>query len=210
MENLMARSIAKRGVVILVSACLAGILANCAPSIGSAISVDKFTDTGEDTPNEYVINVGDTLNIQVWEQANLSGSQPVRPDGRISIPLINEVQAAGKTPTKLQAEIEAALKTIVLNPRVTVGVLNPKLPTISVMGEVGKQGPIELTPGMGVAQALAAAGGISTFAHKDRIFVQRPTAQGTVRIHFTYDALLQGTGKAAQFKLKPHDTIVVQ
>lgn len=205
----MARSIAKRTVFVLLSTGLAALLAACAPTIGNAISVDTFEDTSDGTPNEYVINAGDTLNIQVWEQGALSGSQPVRPDGRISIPLINEIQAAGKTPSKLQAEIEARLKSVVLNPRVTIVVQNPKLPTISVMGEVGKQGPVDLVPGMGVAEALAAAGGLSTFAHKDRIFVQRKTPKEVV-VHFTYEALLQGTGKASQFRLKPGDTIVVR
>jgi polysaccharide biosynthesis/export protein len=209
MEILMARSIAKRSVMVLLSTGLAGLIAACAPGIGNAISVDKFEDTSDGTPNQYVIHVGDTLNIQVWEQGALSSSQAVRPDGRISIPLINEVQAAGKTPTTLQAEIEAALKSVVLNPRVTVVVQNPKLPTISVIGEVGKQGAVELTPGMGVAQALAAAGGLSSFAHRDRIFVQRKTPKETV-ILFNYDTLLEGTGKAAQFQLRPGDTVVVR
>jgi len=204
----MARSIASRTVVLLVVAS-STILGACGPGIGSAISVDKFQDSAA-APEEYVIHAGDLLNIQVWEQPALSGPQPVRPDGRISIPLINEVQAAGKTPSKLQTDLEAALKSVVLNPKVTVGVQNAKLPTISMMGEVGRQGSVDLTPGMGVAQAIAAAGGLSTFAHKDRIFVQRQTAEGVVRIHFTYAALLEGTGKASQFKLRPGDTIVVQ
>jgi polysaccharide export outer membrane protein len=205
----MPRPIAKRTVLILVSICLAGLLAACAPGIGNAIAIDKFEDSGEAATDEYVINIGDMLGIQVWEQASLSSTQPVRPDGRISMPLIAEIQAAGKTPTKLQAEIEAALKSIVINPRVTVAVQNPKLPTITLLGEVGKQGPMDLTPGMGVAQALAAAGGLSNFAHKDRIFVSRKTPK-PVMILFTYDALLQGSGRAAEFKLRPGDTIIVR
>ncbi len=202
----MSRSIAKSSLLVVLSISLAA----CAPSIGNAISVDKYQDAAEPTTDDYIINVGDTLQIAVWEQPTLSGPQPVRPDGKISIQLINEIQAAGKTPTKLQADIEAALKSVVLNPRVNVGVQNPKLPTISVVGEVGKQGDVELKPGFGVAQAIAAAGGLSAFAHKDRIIVQRKTAQGPVSILFNYDALLTGTGKAAQFKLRPGDTIVVR
>jgi polysaccharide export outer membrane protein len=210
MENLMVRSIVNRGVVTLLSTALAGSLAACGPSVGNAIVVDKFTDTGEEAPNDYVINIGDMLNILVFEQTTLSGSQQVRPDGKITIPLINEVQAAGKTPVKLQADLEAALKSVVLNPRVTVGVANPKLPTISVIGEVGRQGDVDLKPGLGVAQAIAAAGGLSTFAHKNRIFVKRPTAKGEVMILFDYDDLLSGTGKGSQFKLRQGDTIIVR
>jgi polysaccharide biosynthesis/export protein len=212
MENLlMTRSIAHSTVVVMLSLGAIGPLAGCGgPGIGNAIAVDKFPDPSETAPDDYVINAGDTLAIQVWEQPNLSGSQPVRPDGKISLPLINDIQAAGKTPIKLKADLEGALKSMVLNPQVTVGVLNPKLPTISVMGEVGRQGAVDLAPGMGVAQAIAAAGGLTTFAHKDRIFVQRKTADKTVSILFSYDALLEGTGKASQFKLRPGDTIVVR
>jgi polysaccharide biosynthesis/export protein len=210
MENLMVRSIARRSVAVFLSTALAGPLVACAPSVANAIAVDKFTDTGDDTPNDYIINVGDTLNIIVFEQPTFSSSQPVRPDGKISIPLINEVQAAGKTPAKLQVDVEAALKSVVLNPRVTIGVQNPKLPTLSVIGEVGKQGDIELKPGMGIAQAIAAAGGLSPFAHKNRIFVKRATSKGDVMILFNYDDLLAGKGKGAQFKLRQGDTVIVR
>lgn len=206
----MVRSFAKRSGVVLLSSALAGSLTACAPSVGNAIAVDKYADAGGETSSDYIINVGDTLNIMVFEQASMSGSQPVRPDGKISIPLINEVQAAGKTPAKLQADLEAALKAVVLNPRVTVGVQNPKLPTISVIGEVGRQGDVELKQGMGVAQAIAAAGGLTTFAHKNRIFVKRTTDKGDVMILFNYDDLLAGTGKAAQFRLRPSDQVIVR
>jgi polysaccharide biosynthesis/export protein len=202
----MARSIAKCSLLVVLSTSLTA----CAPSIGNAIAVDKYQETSEAPADDYIINVGDMLNIAVWEQPTLSGPQVVRPDGKISIQLINEIQAAGKTPVALQTDIEGALKSIVLNPRVNVGVQNPKLPTISVVGEVIKQGEVELKPGLGVAQAIAAAGGLSAFAHKDRIFVQRKSAQGAVTILFNYDALLEGSGKAADFKLRRGDTIVVR
>ena len=140
----MSRSIAKCSLLVCSAASL---WPPAAPSVGNAISVDKYQDTAEAPPDDYIINIGDVLQIAVWEQPTLSGPQPVRPDGRISVQLINEIQAAGKTPVKLQADIEAALKSVVLNPRVNVGVTNPKLPVISVVGEVGKQGDVELKPG---------------------------------------------------------------
>ncbi len=205
----MARSIAKRCVLILLSTGVAGMLSACGPGIGNAISVDTFQDKAEAVSTEYIINVGDVLSIQVWEQAQMSGTMPVRPDGRISLPLIKEIQAAGKTPSVLQAEIEASLKSVVLNPKVTIVVQNSNPPTISIMGEVGKPGPIPLQRDTGVAEALAAAGGLSPFAHKDRIFVVRSTPE-PVRIHFTYDALTRKVGKASQFRLRPGDIIVVE
>jgi polysaccharide biosynthesis/export protein len=210
MENLMARSIQTCSLVIVLSTGLTVLSVSCAPSIGNAISVETYKETDPPTTDTYIINAGDTLQISVWEQSNLSGQQIVRPDGMISMQLINEVQAAGKTPVKLQTDLEGALKAVVKNPRVNVVVVTPRSPTISVVGEVGRQGDVELKPGLGVAQAIAAAGGLSTFAHKDRIIVQRKTADGIVRILFNYDDLLQGTGKAAEFKLRAGDTIVVR
>ncbi len=205
----MVRSTARGPVFVLVSAGLMSLLAACGPGIGNAISVDKFEGQADSVSDEYIINIGDALSIQVWEQPALSGAMPVRSDGRISLPLISEVQAAGKTPSKLQAEIEASLKSVVLNPKVTIVVQNSKPPTISIMGEVSKPGPMPLDRDTGVAEALAAAGGLSAFAHKDRIFVVRSTPE-PVRIHFTYDALTRRVGKASQFRLKPGDIIVVE
>jgi polysaccharide export outer membrane protein len=157
-----------------------------------------------------VINVGDMLSVSVWEQEKMSGRMRVRSDGRITLPLINEIEAAGKTPTKLAGDVEAALKSVVLNPKVTVVVEDSKPPTISVMGEVGKPGPMTLDPNTGVAQAIAASGGLSPFAHKDRIFVVRSTPAPPVRIHFTYEELTRSVGPASQFRLKPGDIVVVE
>lgn len=207
----MARSVQTRSLVVALSVTVASLAVSCAPSIGNAITVEKYQDAGGPAAEDYIINAGDTLMIAVWEQGNLSGQQVVRPDGKISMQLISEIQAQGKTPVKLQGDLEAALKSVVLNPKVTVTVVTPRFPTISVVGEVGKQGDVELKPGLGVAQAIAAAGGLSNFAHRDRIFVQRKTANGdTVSILFNYDDLLQATGKASEFKLRVGDTIVVR
>ena len=149
------------------------------------------------------------LSIQVWEQGQMSGRMRVRSDGRISLPFINDIEAAGKTPRALAADLENGLKTVVLTPRVTVVVEESKPLTISVMGEVAKPGPQTLERDTGVAHALAAAGGLTNFAHKDRIFVVR-TSPKPVRIHFTYDSLTRAEGSASTFRLKPGDVIVVE
>jgi len=133
----------------------------------------------------------------------------VRSDGRISLPFVNDVQAAGKTPLKLGGELEAGLKAMVLNPKVTVVVEESRPLTISVLGEVSKPGTQTYERESGVAQALAAAGGLTNFAHKDRIFVVRSNPK-PVRIHFTYENITRKVGPASVFRLKPGDVVIVE
>ena len=194
----------------LAASCAAGFLTACSSGLGGAIPVEQYKDDAEASgPAEYVIGVGDMLGIQVFEQPTLSGKMPVRSDGRISLPFVSDMMAAGKTPSRLAADLEAGLKSVVLTPRVTVVVEQSRPLTISVIGEVGKAGPQTYDAGSGVAQALAAAGGLTNFAHKDRIFVVRTTPK-PARIHFTYDALIRNVGAASTFRLRPGDIIVVE
>jgi polysaccharide export outer membrane protein len=192
----------------LLAFLLVGGLVACASASG-AIPVDQFKDDAPSATSEYLISIGDLISIQVWDQPQMSGRMRVRSDGRISLPFVNELQAAGKTPSGLATELEAGLKAVVIAPRVTVAVEESKPLTISVLGEVARPGPQVLDEQTGVAHALAAAGGLTTFAHKDRIFVVR-TSPKPLRIHFTYDALTRGLGAAASFRLRPGDVIVVE
>jgi polysaccharide export outer membrane protein len=196
-------------VVLVLVTCLPGFFSACA-SKGGSIEVDQIKE--EPAPaagGEYSIGVGDLISVQVWDQEKMSARMRVRTDGRISLPFLNDVEAAGKTPVQLAGELESGLKSVILNPKVTVAVEESKPPTlsISVLGEVAKPGLETLDPGAGVAQALAAAGGLTVFAHKDRIFVVRGGAQ---RIHFTYDALTRTAGRATSFRLRTGDVVVVE
>jgi polysaccharide export outer membrane protein len=204
----MAGSTARCIVLILSVVCLGAGAAGCG-SAGGSIPVATYKAPPDPTAGEYLINIGDTLNIQVWDQAQMSGRMRVRNDGRVSLPFVNDAVAAGKSPSKLAADLEASLKSVVLNPRVTVVVDDAKPLIISVLGEVGKPGPQPLERDTGVAQALAAAGGLTAFAHKDRIFVVRTTPE-PARIHFTYDELTRRVGAASIFKLRPGDVIIVE
>jgi len=188
--------------------CLAAILAACASTAGS-IPIDQLNDVQEAADGEYTIGVGDLLSIQVFNQENISGRMRVRSDGRISLPLVNDVDAAGKAPAKLATELETSLKSMVLNPRVTVIVEESSPLSISVLGEVREPGLHELKRGARLTQILAAAGGLSNFAHKDRIFVVRNTPK-QVRIRFTYDQLTKAFGPASSFVLQPGDVVVVE
>lgn len=158
---------------------------------------------------EYVIGVGDTLAVRVYEQASLSADVKIRSDGRIGLPFIGEVVAVGKTPTALAQEIKTRLMQFIVNPTVTVNVATSSPVTVSVLGEVAHQGPVTLEPGTGLLQALAQGGGLSDFADKSRIFVLR-RAPRFQRIRFTYDALLQNRDGAATFPLQTGDVIVVE
>jgi polysaccharide export outer membrane protein len=187
---------------------MAGFAAACA-SAGGAISVEQYSEPPDSGSDEYEINIGDMLNIQVWDQAQMSGRMRVRTDGRITLPLVNDAIAAGKTPGTLAKDLEASLKSVVLNPKVTVVVEDSKPQTISVLGEVTKPGPQSLESDTGLAKALAAAGGFTNFAHRSRIFVVR-TKPKLIRIHFTYDEITRKMGAASAFRLKPGDVVIVE
>ena len=203
----MSRSTALPVVGVLLA--LTTLLAGCASGTAGAIPVEQYKDDTAAASAEYVIGIGDMLSVQVYEQPQMSGKMRVRSDGRITLPFVNDVVADGKTPEKLAAELEAGLKSVMLNPRVTVVVDESRPLTISVLGEVAKPGTQTFERGSGVAQALAAAGGLTSFAHKDRIFVQRGSPK-PVRIHFTYDALTRKVGTAALFQLRAGDVIIVE
>ncbi len=160
-------------------------------------------------PGEYVIGVGDSVTVRVYEQENLSGVFKIRRDGRIALPLAGEVVAAGKRPSDFSKEIEAKLKEFVVTPRVTVNVETSQPISVAAVGEFGKAGTITLDPPARLIDAIAQAGGPSNYADKSRIFVLRqfPTFQ---RIRFEYQAILHNDGRAAEFPLRTGDVLVAE
>jgi polysaccharide export outer membrane protein len=158
---------------------------------------------------QFLIGVGDTINVRVYEQPALATDGKIRPDGKIALPFVGEVLAAGKTPKALAQEIEIGLRQFIVGPRVTVNVVALTPMTVSVIGEVAKQGAVTLEPSSGVLQALAQSGGPTDFADKSRIFVLRrlPTFQ---RIRFTYENLVENRDGAALFPLQNGDIVQVQ
>jgi len=152
----------------------------------------------------YIIGADDSLKIVVFEKPNLSDTLLVRPDGKITMPLINEVTAAGFTPTQLQAEITERLKKYVTDPVVNVTVVGTGSKRIFLTGGgIGHEGPLGLSPGMTVIQAIASAGGISPYANKKKIYILR----GDQKIPFNYKKGLNGDMQG--ISLLPGDTIVV-
>ena len=157
----------------------------------------------------YIIGAEDMLSINVWNEPQLTKTVPVRPDGRISLPLLNDVQAAGLTPQQLSTSIRDGLKKYISEPSVTVIVTAVNSKRIYVMGEVAKPGPIPLLPGMTVLQALASAGTFTQFANTKGIYILRTEDGKPVKHPFNYKAVLKGQNTEQNIELKPGDTIVV-
>lgn len=157
---------------------------------------------------DYVIGPDDTLHISVWKEPDLTETLPVRPDGKISMPLLNDVTAAGMTPTQLAASITEKLKKYVADPRVTVVVTAMNSQRVYMTGEVLHPGPTPLTPNMTVLQALAGAG-FTQFANTKGIYVLRTVGGKQQKIPVHYKKLIRGEAVDQNILLKPGDTVVV-
>jgi polysaccharide export outer membrane protein len=163
----------------------------------------------EGVDNErYVIGPDDSLSITVWKEPNLSGTIPVRPDGMISMALIGDLKAAGRTPMQLAGDITTKLKKYIQDPNVSVVVMSVTSQRIFMIGEVGHAGPIAMTPGMTPLQAIAAGGGLSPFANSKKIYILRNENGKQVKIPFNYKKALKGED-SENVELKPGDTIIV-
>lgn len=160
--------------------------------------------------DDYIIGADDTLAINVWKEPDLCKTVPVRPDGKITLPLIGDVQASGKTPRKLQQEIQESLTAFVAVPDVTVIVQEVKSLKFNIVGEVVKPGSYPLTESTTVLDAIAVAGGLAEFAKRNSIYVLRIRSDGSSeRIPFRYKQVLKGSNLSQNVQLQAHDTVVV-
>lgn len=157
----------------------------------------------------YVIGSQDVLDISVWKEPELTRSIPVRPDGKISLPLLNDVHAAGLTPTQLADEITTELRKFVTDPRVTVIVSQINSQRVYIMGEVTRAGAYPLLPEMTFLQALSSAGGFTQFANLKRIYMLRMENGKQVKYPFNYKDAISGKHPEQNIVLKAGDTIVV-
>jgi len=156
----------------------------------------------------YMIGPDDTLYVNVWKEPDLTATLPVRADGMISLPLLNDVQAAGLTPMQLAASLTDKLKKFVADPRVTVTVTQMNSQRVYVTGEVSHSGSRPLTPDMTVLQALSSAG-FTQFANTKGIYVLRSENGAQKKYPVNYKKLIKGEDSASNILLKPGDTIVV-
>jgi len=168
-----------------------------APSVAAARAVDS-----------YVIGASDVLSVTVWKQKDLSGPLLVRPDGMISMPLLGDVQAAGLTPLQLGDRIQTKLKKFIQDPEVSVVLTQINSKKIYLLGEVGKKGPVQMTPGMTLLEAISSGGGLTDFANSKKIYILRNDGEKQQRIPVHYKKALKGD-PTFNVLLQPGDTIVV-
>lgn len=176
---------------------------------GIYIAVDDYKDLNQE--GEYIIRPGDRLNVRVFQQEPMSAVTRVRADGKISLPFLNDVTAAGYSPVVLSQQLQTRLKDYINNPVVTISLEEVRAIQVSILGEISKPGIYGFEPGAGVLQAVASAGGFTPYSHQE-IFLLRTEnpAEAPKRIRFNYEALTQATGKGALFKLKHGDVVVVE
>src|SRR5579863_8855553 len=159
-------------------------------------------------PN-YSIGAEDVLTIDVWKEPEFSRTLPVRMDGKISLPLVNDLQAAGLTPTQLGSEIVERLRPTIVHPQVTVIVAQMSSLRVYILGQVTRAGAYPLVPDMTVMQALSIAGGFTPYANLKKIYVMR-SENGASRIYpMNYKEVISGRKTQQNIPLKPGDTIVV-
>ena len=159
--------------------------------------------------NEYVIGEQDQLNITVWKEPELSGLVVVRPDGKITVPLINEVRVVGLTPAQLQTLLTEKLKPFVNIPQVTVAVRQIGSRNVFLIGEVAREGSFPINSSTTILQLIAEAGGLKDFAKRKAIYVLRKEQGKQVRHKFNYDEVIQGKNSQQNILLQPGDTVVV-
>jgi polysaccharide export outer membrane protein len=193
-----------------VRPCLFGLVMavyGCSAT-GPYVWADSLPAAATGSTEGVVIQDGDTVNVRVFNQEPLSTHEKVRPDGKISMPVIGEVTARGKRPAQLASEIQDRLKAVVVAPSVTVTLDAGAELKVSVVGEVKNSGVFQLEHGANVLHALAAAGGLSEYADSDKVFVVRRTLPQRVR--FRYQDLRSADPKSIAFQLQAGDVVVVE
>ena len=173
-------------------------------------AADKATNVVPDSQAGigYVIGPEDVLHIAVWREADLTATLPVRPDGKISLPLLNDVQASGLTPQQLAASVTEKLKKYIADPRVTVVVTQINSKRVYMVGEVLHSGPMSMVANMTVLQALSSAG-LNQFANTKRIYVLRTENGKQQKLPVNYRKLVKGEQIEQNYLLRPGDEIVV-
>jgi polysaccharide biosynthesis/export protein len=199
------------------------VAASNQPGTGSDNVATSGSSAQTETParpphvdDTYIIGDEDVLSISVWKELDLTKVIPVRSDGKISLPLVGDVQAAGRTPAQLAEDLTAALRGFITDPQVTVIVQEIKSRNFNILGQVAKPGSYPLITDTTVVDAIALAGGFRDFAKKKGIYIVRKDANGTeIRIPFNYEDFIKaqkgkkGKHPTPDIQIKPHDTIVV-
>jgi polysaccharide biosynthesis/export protein len=201
----MISASARLSLALLVS--LTCSVAACS-STGPYVWADSLPASATGSTEGVIIQDGDVVNVRVFNQEPLSTHEKVRPDGKISIPVVGEVLARGKKPAQLASEIQDRLKSVVVAPSVTVTLDAGAELKVAVVGEVKNANIFQLEHGANVLHALAAAGGLSDYADGDKVFVLRKSLPQRVR--FRYQDLRSADPKSISFQLQAGDVVLVE
>lgn len=172
-----------------------------APAAGPTVAIA--------VPTEYIIGADDVMSVVFWRDKELSADVTVRPDGKISLPLLNEIQAAGLTPAQLKDRIAEEARKYVEDPTVTVEVKAINSRKVFITGEVRKPGPYPLTGTTTVLQLIAVAGGLGDYAKGEKITIVRVEAGKQTAFRFNYKEVLNQRKLVQNIELKPGDTVLV-
>jgi polysaccharide biosynthesis/export protein len=211
-ENGGGAQFQRLAVVFLCGVLFCGILSSgVAAQTAAPATTSAATAAGVKAHDDsFVIGDDDVLSINVWKEPDISRVIPVRSDGKISLPLVGEVQAAGQTPLKLEVEIANRLKNYISEPEVTVIVQQINSQRFNILGMVSKPGSYLLANSVTVLDAIALAGGFRDFAKQKNIYVLRQNPDGTeARLPFNYKDVVKGKNPEQNVRLMPRDTVVV-
>jgi polysaccharide export outer membrane protein len=215
-----SQAVLRVAIVLLALACVAitayaqvGVQALAENTSAATSAGASDTSVPHAVPSldlKYVIGADDVLAVDVWHEQELSRVLPVRPDGKISLPLIGELQAGGQTPLQLQDTITQRLKEYLEHPQVTVIVQETKSQSFNVVGEVQRPGSFVFGHRVDVLDAIALAGGLRDFAKSKKMYVLRTAADGShQRLPVNYKDVVKGKKPSENIVLQSHDTVVV-
>ena len=194
-------------LTLLSSVLVAGLSAAPALAQSPLPSVASSRPSVATNATDHKLVVGDKLRVEVYRDAQMSQSLQIRPDGKITLPLVGDVAAAGKTPAALRDTLTTSLKEFITNPVVTVIVVEAQPQTVSVIGEVNSPGTHPIKAQTTVIEALALAGGFKDFANTKNIVIQRATMTGVKSLKFNYKDAIKSEGKP--MCVEPGDVIIV-
>ena len=186
------------------------LLAVLCPALDAPLGAQVVIRSDEDPPNAYAIGIGDVVEISVWKNPDLSVTVPVRPDGRLSVPLLGDIQAQGMTPSALGETLTSKFKQFVTAPSVSVVIKEINSRKVYVTGEVATPGAYDLQPRTKLMQVLAMAGGLTPYA-RGRVVVLRDSRDGKDdrRFEISLDGIVSGKRPADNLILQPGDTLII-
>jgi polysaccharide biosynthesis/export protein len=200
----------RAGAALLVAVCAAGALSAQAQNTSPRAAARTAGTANVAAPPAYVIGPEDVLDIQFWREKEISGEVVVRPDGKITTPLLNDIQAAGLTPDQLRARLNEEAAKYLEAPSATVIVKQINSRKAFITGEVEKPGPYPVVAATTVLQLIALAGGLKEYADRGSIVVLRTENGRQTRLPFDYDKVIAGKALYQNVELRPGDTVVVR